>query len=231
MKRPRGKWKDSHIVLLVLPIVLTILLPGGGIFYLCGRFSPGPISLVHVCMLYPVVFVFMFWCFFAGIVRLSGRKGKRARKEKLLIAVETGVPLVFVTLFVGSFFLPEAQFFGHGYRFFVYGFRDRVERRADIESTRAWLKSLGAEDYEDGNRISSDELPESLRGLREARATLSADENGNARIRLRWGSAMMGHWGVEIGMKDMNIPPSDFSPYGEYRLPVEPGVYVWWRFE
>ena len=71
------------------------------------------------------------------------------------------------------------------------------------------------------------EPPESLGGLKDARASLSADENGNARIRLRWGSAMMEHWGVVIGMKDMKIPPSDFSLYGEYRLPVEPGVYVW----
>ena len=60
VKKPTGKCKDSHVVQLVLPIVLTVLLPGGGIFYLCGRFSPGPISLAHVCMVYPVVFVFMF---------------------------------------------------------------------------------------------------------------------------------------------------------------------------
>lgn len=39
-KRPRGKWKDAHVVLFVLLVVLTILFPGGGIFYLCGRFSP-----------------------------------------------------------------------------------------------------------------------------------------------------------------------------------------------
>jgi len=33
--------------------------------------------------------------------------------------------------------------------------------------------------------------------------------------------------GIEIGMEDMEIPPSDFSQFGEYRLPLEPGAYVW----
>ena len=75
------------------------------------------------------------------------------------------------------------------------------------------------------------EPPESLGGLKNARASLSPDENGNARIRLSWGSGVMGKWGVEIGMKDMKTPPSDFRHHGAYILPVEPGVYVWWRFE
>ena len=43
-KRVRGKWKDSHVILLVLPVVLTILFPGGGMFYLSGRFCPGPLA-------------------------------------------------------------------------------------------------------------------------------------------------------------------------------------------
>lgn len=63
--------------------------------------------------------------------------------------------------------------------------------------------------------------------MKRAGALLSTDENGNAKVRLGWGSGMLGHWGVEIGMKDMKIPPSDFSMYGEIILPVEPGLYIW----
>ena len=66
----------------------------------------------------------------------------------------------------------------------------------------------------------------SLRGLKNAAAFLSADENGNAKVRLGWGSGLLGHWGVEIGRKDMKIPQSDVSMY-EVILPVEPGVYIW----
>lgn len=34
-------------------------------------------------------------------------------------------------------------------------------------------------------------------------------------------------WGVVIGPKEMEVPPSDFSDYGEYRIKLEEGVYVW----
>jgi hypothetical protein len=231
-KRPRGKRKDRHIVSFVLPVILTILFPGGGIFYLFGRFSPSAGSFGHVCMLYPVVGVFILWCFFTGIGKSSGRSGKRKRNERLLSIAETAVPLIFVGLLVGSFFLPEAEYLGYGYKFFMCGLKDRIESKADIGATRAWLQSLGNEDYDDHyDRIPHSEWPESVRVLKPGVVFISADENGNAKVRLMWGSGPMGHWGVVIAMKDMKIPPSDFSLYGEYRLPVEPGVYVWWALE
>ena len=74
-------------------------------------------------------------------------------------------------------------------------------------------------------------MSESLKALKPGIVSLLADENGNPKFRLRWGSGAMGHWGVVIGMEDMTTPSSDFSHYGEYRLLVEPGVYVWWAFE
>ena len=108
--------------------------------------------------------------------------------------------------------------------------RDRIESKVDIGATRAWLQSLGAEDYEDRYPpVWSDELPESLKVLKHAVTHLSADANGNPKVRLEWGSAMMGHVGVEIGMKDMETPPSDFSPQVKRRLPLEPGAYVFWE--
>jgi hypothetical protein len=55
---------------------------------------------------------------------------------------------------------------------------------------------------------------------------LDLDENSNPKVRLTWGGPFA-HWGVEIGMQNMKIPPSNFSQWGEYRLPLEPGVYVW----
>jgi hypothetical protein len=107
----------------------------------------------------------------------------------------------------------------------MFGLRDRIKSKADIAATRAWMQSFDPEDYESLYSISRAEIPKSLRGLGRG-VRFSADENGNPRVRFGWGSAVMGYWGAVIGMKDMEIPPSDFSLYGEYRLPVEPGVYV-----
>ena len=58
-RKIRGVWKDSHVIFFVLPVVLTILFPGGGIFYLCGRFSPGPLTVMHISMFYLAAIVFI----------------------------------------------------------------------------------------------------------------------------------------------------------------------------
>jgi hypothetical protein len=232
-KRLLDRWKDSHAVLCFLPVILTILFPLGGIFYLSGRFCPYAMTFCYVHLLYLVVLVFIFYCFFSGTVKLSGRRGKHTRNEKLLIVAETTVPLIFIGLLVAFIFLgfTDKEFRGPRFKLFTYGIRDRVKSEVNIEATRAWLQLLGDEDYNDSDikykRLTKDKWPESLRGLKHAAAFLSTDENGNIKVRLGWGSGMLGHWGVEIGMKDMKIPPSDFGMYGEYRLPLEPGVYVW----
>lgn len=142
-KRPRGKWKDAHVVLFVLLVVLTILFPGGGIFYLCGRFSPYALVFGGVVMLYLAVCVFILYCFVTGIVELAGRRGKRTRDERLLIATATGIPLIFVGLFLASSFFREASC-GPGAGLLIVGLRDRIESKADIGATRAWLQSYSS---------------------------------------------------------------------------------------
>lgn len=188
---------------------------------------------MHVNMFYLAAIVFIFYCFFLGIVKLSGRRGKRTRNEKFLIAAETCIPLIFVGILVSNYFFVGSRFYGHHQKLFMLGLRDRVKSRADIGATRVWLESLNHKDYEYASDhytgIPSTDLPKSLKGLKDAKPMLSADENCNAKIRLIWDSGMLGHWGAEIGMKDMKIPPSDLSMYGEYRIPVEPGVYIWWE--
>jgi len=113
---------------------------------------------------------------------------------------------------------------------FKYGLQKRIETKADVEGIRDWLGKLSNE-YFAGHinmRVPSDEWSKSLKVLRPERIDPLTDENGQRKIRLSWGAGpIMGHWGVVIGMENMEIPPSDFSMYGEYRLPVKPGVYVW----
>jgi hypothetical protein len=226
-KRPRGKWKDSHVVLFVLPVVLTILYPGRGIFYLHGRFSPYASTRMAVIWLFPIPCFFILWCSFWGIVRLVRSRQGRTRNEVLLIAAEACVLLICAGFLAVSFHFPQV----HPYKvkdLFMFGLRDRIESKADIEATRYWLQSLTAEEYEGENRISSAEVRKSLGVRKYTSAKLLADENGKPKVRLAWGSAVMGYWGAVIGMKDMKIPPSESSPEAWVIMPVEPGVYVWW---
>ena len=239
-RRGHGKWRDSHVVRLVLLIVVAILFAGSGIFYLFGRFCPSAVGFFFLDLLYLIASVFVLWCFISGIVRLvRSCRGKRTRKKVLLIFSKTAVPLVYVGLILAPALFPLQRFSGRYYELFALGLRDRIESKADIEATRVWLQSLPAEEYEGyekyehGKQIPSAKLPEALRALQDGdvRISLSADANGNTMVELMWGSGVMGYWGAMIGMKDMETPPSDFRFNGSYILPVEPGVYVWWRFE
>jgi hypothetical protein len=113
---------------------------------------------------------------------------------------------------------------------FMYGLQIRMKSEPDVEAIRVWLQSLDIEDYDNSYNSylrNRSEWPEPLKELKPGRVFLSVDENDNAKVRLGWGSGMLGHWGVEIGAENMEIPPSDFSDFGEYRLPIESGVYVW----
>jgi len=219
------------MVLFLLLVILTILFPGEIAFYLCGRFSPDALSFIFVLLLYLVVILFMLICFVAGIVRLFVRWGPQTRNEKLLISAEVVVPLIFAGILVSNIFFKDPEFGGRRQKFLMLGLRDLVKSNADIAATRLWLQAFSNKDYDLSyniyDRIPSDDLPDSLKELKDARPVISVDENGNAKVRLIWGSGMIGHWGAEIGAEDMKIPPSDFSRYGEIRLPLEPGVYVW----
>jgi hypothetical protein len=226
-------WNKRIVVFIVLPIILTILFPMGGLPYLCGRYSPYAITLAHFCILYPVIGVFIIYCFVRGFARLPRDLKKRNKKEKIIIVAQIGIPLVFLVLLVSSFLLPESEFLGYSYKFFMYGLKDRVRSKADTEDIRDWLGTLSDEYFiaDHFTLIPSDEWSKSLKVLNPRRVYPLTDENSKREVRLMWGSGAMGHWGVVIGMEDMIIPSSDFSHYGEYRLPVEAGSYVWWSFE
>lgn len=233
VRKPGGNRKKSIVIFLALPAILTILFPLGGLPYLCGRFIPNTGAFLHICMLYPLMFIFIIYCFRRGVLKRfkSSREGNA--KSQLTSVAEIGIPLVFIMSFIISFFTSVKGMMIID-KPFMYGLQTRMKSKADVEAIRGWLGSLDDEDYESiDNSYNSyprnrSEWPEPLRELKPGRIFLSADENGNTKARLMWRyGPIAGSWGVEIGAENMEIPPSDFSMYGEYRLPVEPGVYVW----
>jgi hypothetical protein len=113
----------------------------------------------------------------------------------------------------------------------MYGFAERISARADVESIRAWLRTLSKEDDVDHPaRLSPEEWTEPLRKLNPRNVYYSKDENGNRKVRLRWGGGLV-RWGVEIGTEDMKTPASDLRLHGESRLLSKPGFYVWFHLE
>ena len=224
-RKPGRNWKESHVIFLVLPIILTMLVPLGGIFYLYGRLS-WHIGMV-VFMFYLPAYVFIIYCFFASIVRLFGGWRKHTWRKRILIITEVGIPVVFIVLFIIPFFIPiESDLWPPG-KAFTYGFRNRMKSKADIEAIRDWLGTLDKEDYDVHSvRLHPDKWPKSLKLLNPNGVTLLADKNADPQVIITWGGGFF-HWGVVIGMDDMVITPSDISQWAECWLLVEPGVYVW----
>ena len=211
---PGWNWNKSDVVWLVLPLILSVFVASGVILYLHGRLNrhPGLLILFHngAC-------VFIVCCFVVSIVRLFTAWGKHTRKKRLLMVAEVVIPIVFIMVWVSPFD-----------KGFLYGFRDRIRNKADIPAIRAWLRTFDRSDYDEfGNRVPPEKWPESLRKLKPgARVTLVADQKGNPKVEILEGGAIF-HWGLIIGMEDMEIPASKLKDgFAEWLL-VEPGVYVY----
>jgi len=221
---------STNLIFIVLPVICIILVPLGGIPYLCGRLS-FHMGLV-VCMVYPAIGVFIIYCFIASILRLLRDLEKHNVKKKLIIVTEIIIPLFFIALIIVTFyaiaFTPiKLNLCVPPGKAFTYGFRDRIRSKADIPAIRDWLRTINKEDYiEHSISLHRDKWPKSLGELKPGSVTLGTDKNGNYMAVLNYGAAFE-HWGVYIGMRDMRISPSDFSEWKEYGLIVEPGVYVW----
>lgn len=216
---------DSVVVFLVLPVILTLLVPTGGILYIYGRLSRHPGFMMMTLFLPSFSGMVVF--FFIGIVRLIRWWKKCNWKGKLVSIAEIVVPVVFVVLFMVPFFVPAESKLRFANRAFTYGFRDRVESKADIPAIRAWLKTLNPEDYfEHGDRVPRDEWPESLKVLNPGIVHVLADKNGNFQTRFMWGGAIF-HWGLTIGVEEFRVPTSELNDRYEAWLLVQPGVYVY----
>jgi len=169
----------------------------------------------------------MVVCIFIGIVRLIRWWKKWNWKGKLVSVAEIVVPVVFVFLFMVPFFVPVESKLRFANKAFTYGFRERIGSKADIPIIRAWLRTLDKEDYDiHGDSLPRNQWPESLKVLNSSRVLLLADKNGKPEVRVIWSGAIF-HWGLTIGMEDLEIPASELSDHYEVWLLVEPGVYVY----
>lgn len=238
-RRPRIDWNIWDAILLAFIVVYVILVPIGGFFFLIARFNPYLI-LFPVMLMYLPLSVLLLIFTVIWTLRLFINWTKYTQRKKIIKFLQVCIPTVFIASFFVSVLTPiETSLWQPGYKPFTYGFRERIRSKADIEDIRNWLETLKEEDCNGeiiGLYRSSDPLishwpdsiewPESLKVFNPHYVNLDLDDNRKPKVSLTWGGPF-GHWGVVIGMEDMEIPQSDLSRYGEYRLPLEPGVYVW----
>lgn len=185
-------------------------------------FMTSPLIIVITIFLFVVMVLFAI----LGIIRSISNWHRYANRKRLIRIIQSVILILVITVPSLCFFI-SIDLYSPGYKPFTYGFRDQMRSRADIKDIRDWLKTLGKDDcIGNTGRLPYSKLSKSVKVLKPRYVNLDMDKNGNPKVRLTWGGGF-GHWGIEIGMEDMEIPPSDFSDYGEYRLPLEPGAYVW----
>ncbi len=223
---PPWRWYYSDIALMAIPLWFGAMIdPWGVLSYLAGLINV-PFTLIALMMsvtLIPVALV----CFVVVLVRLLVIWPRHIRGRRLL-ATWGFIVVVFVTAFVLPFTLdmynPVARY--------MSGFKRHVERRVDIPAVQTWLATLEPSPLQPGRAhpdipVEESDLPASIADLNAWGWRMEFDDEERPRIRLMWGSGIMRSWGLVVGDKDMETPPSDLSRYGEYRLPVAPGAYVW----
>ena len=221
-EKHRSKWEDSSFVFIILPIVLILFIPTGGLLYICGRmsFHPGLI----IAILYPASGIFIIFSFVKGIIRLvRDWRGDM----KLLLFTQICLPIVFAVFVV---MIPsgmiESQLWPDAPAF-LSGFRDRIKSKADIPAIREWLRTLDKGDYDDNAKpLPTDKWPKSLKVLNPPGIHIMRNQQGNLRIKIIWGGGLF-HWGVIIGVEDLEIPASEFVVSHGNWLSVQPGVYVY----
>ena len=226
-RKPPLDWSKWDAIISVAVVAFIIFVPLGGIEYLEARFGNSSI-LFYTCFIYLTLGIFIIVFLIVSAVQLLCNWKRYTKCKKLIKILQIGIPFVFIASFAISILTPiKIDLWQPGYKPFTHGFRARIRSEADIEDIRDWLRTLSKEDYTGENFIApQSKFPESFKVLKPRYVNLDMDKNGNPKVRLAWGGGF-GHWGVEIGMEDMEIPPSDFSQDGEYRLPLQPGAYVW----
>lgn len=160
---------------------------------------------------------------------------RRLRRWRLLV----GLSLVACFAF---FFSPLRPGSLVAYQF---GFRKYVQANVDVPAIRRWLSSVDPnlctgeqiDLLRDPTQWRSSRLPRVIASVNPDFLTLRRDGSGRPMVRLSW-IVMDRSWGVTIGSEQMGIPStapgrkvglglSMVYEDGEYRLPVEPGVFVW----
>jgi len=165
------------------------------------------------------------------------------------------VPLYLIAAagLAGWLALPFTELWRPGYEPFTAGFTRYARENVDLAAVRDWLSTLDADTYDresidlhPNGRLTprwpdTPAWPAAITRLDPHYVEFMKMETGGLKIRLTWGGAP-GHWGVEIGPEDMEVPPTlerkaqEFGPpdqrykvydTGEYRLPLAPGAYVW----
>jgi len=216
--------------------------PFGLIRYICGLYNKKgtlfAMTFISVFLLVPASL-----CLLVLVLRMFISWNKHIQKRTRLLILR-----LFVIIGLGGYLIiPYTPIRPHGFNVYIKGFSKYVKANADIEAIRAWLGTLKLEDCVEYNIIingsngigrkspkpvkdlSKESWPKAIIDLNPRFVGLSLDDDNHPKVRLEWGSGILGSWGLVVGSEEMSTPESELSRYGEYRQEIRKGVYVWYE--
>lgn len=223
------------IILIIISIILyspTLILmePFGTISYFSGRYElihkiSFGLVMISCLALYPLIVIALII-----LVRILFFWPGKIKPLKKCLKIQAVTILALTALFLSPFFMPRKP----GLIPFTNGFRNKMKTEADVPAIQKWLAALNPQQCTDQmsdvmfkgwpQNINWPEAVTKLSNLHYV--NLLKDENGHPIIHLSWGGAF-GHWGLVVGHPTMKTPPSDMERFGEYRLELCKGAYVW----
>jgi|GEM_PF-6827094 len=227
---PESKWRWYYWDLALAAVLLwfEIILDPWGVFGYLGGLINVPFS--HIALLMSVMVVPVAPLFpLVLLVRMLAVWPRRLHSWRRLLTAWGMSTGVFLIGFILPFLLPIAR----PWDAFMAGFQKHVRWRVDIPAVQGWLGALKPSPLRPGQArpdltVEERDLPPSIVRLRAWGWRIDFDDASRPSIRLMWGSGVMGGWGLVVGNRDTETPPSDFSRYGEIRQAIAPGAYVWY---
>jgi len=146
--------------------------------------------------------------------------------------------LLFALLIPLSFhlnFIVTTQIGEPGALSFLRGFRERINNRCDPLKMREWAESFLRNNLKKDKyfKLEGEQIPYFVKQIHPDEAygkvvrVFIEEKDSEEYIYLFWGSALTGHWGIEIGPENLSLE----SNQNQYRLKWKPGLYVTYQIE
>jgi len=120
------------------------------------------------------------------------------------------------------------------YVLFTEGYRDWAQASLNVQEIRTWMYTLDEKGFFSVNKDFKGPRCILDHNSRFTAGTVYEDENGQVSLRLHSGGGFL-DWGVFIGQENTDYPPFETvmyeGHYGEYRLRLGNGAYVWYEHQ
>jgi len=211
-------WDSLDVAFASISLTYVVFHALGGLWYLAGLTMSAYLILLAVFTFIPMLLLGLLTTTIL-IWRVVPRWAAR-----ILVSSNRVLLLRFTAVFLGILALVMPVFLrGPGYVPFIWGFKHRMDSKANIPEIRRWLSSLGTNATNLNQRIPEEKRPEALRILNAPYCAIETVSGEHRAVSVVWGSGF-GHWGMTVGRANYRL---ESGLGNRYVVVLEPGAYVW----